>query len=145
MTTGNGLVSPRWKGPFEDCDDFVGSYLEPQVSNPATVTFTVVDRTQAPAEGSAVADGACVGIVNFMRFSPAHRVVELGGIWYAPSVHRTHVNTGAILLMLTHAFEAMGCRRVEWKCDNRNKASAAAAIRLGFEDEGVFKQVRGVG
>jgi RimJ/RimL family protein N-acetyltransferase len=90
---------------------------------------TVVDRaTDAP-----------VGMASFMRVEPEHRTIELGGIWYAPSAQRTAANTEATYLMLRESFD-LGYRRVEWKCNALNGRSRAAAERLGFTFEGVFRQ-----
>jgi RimJ/RimL family protein N-acetyltransferase len=68
------------------------------------------------------------------------RHLELGNIWYGPSAQRTEANTEVTFLMLEEAFERLGHRRVEWKCDALNARSRAAALRLGFTFEGVFRQ-----
>jgi len=81
-----------------------------------------------------------IGIVNFMNIEEAHRRVELGGIWYAPKWQRTYANTETIFLMLQHSFDTQHYRRVEWKCDALNTRSRAAAERLGFKFEGIFRQ-----
>jgi RimJ/RimL family protein N-acetyltransferase len=81
-----------------------------------------------------------VGLVSFLNIVPAMRTVELGHIWYSPLVQRTRVNTEVIYLMLVEAFDALNYRRVEWKCDSLNARSRAAALRLGFSFEGIFKQ-----
>jgi len=80
------------------------------------------------------------GVVSFMSTEPAMRRIELGHIWYAPDAQRTEVNTEVISMMLGEAFEGLGYRRVEWKCDALNERSRAAAIRLGFRFEGVFRK-----
>jgi RimJ/RimL family protein N-acetyltransferase len=81
-----------------------------------------------------------VGVVSFLNIVPAMRTVELGHIWYSPLVQRTRVNTEVIYLMLGEAFDALNYRRVEWKCNALNAHSRAAALRLGFSFEGIFKQ-----
>ena len=81
-----------------------------------------------------------LGIVSYLNIVPAHRTIELGNIWYTPAAQRTVVNTETIYLLLTHCFETLGYRRVEWKCDNLNERSKRAAVRLGFRFEGVFRQ-----
>ena len=63
-----------------------------------------------------------------------------GHIWYVPSVQRTKVNTETVYLLLRRAFDELGNRRVEWKCDALNARSRAAALRLGFTFEGIFRQ-----
>lgn len=84
--------------------------------------------------------GRRVGMASFLRIRPAMRVLEVGSIWYGLRAQRTHVNTATILLMLEAAFDRLGYRRVEWKCDALNERSRAAALRLGFAFEGVFRQ-----
>jgi RimJ/RimL family protein N-acetyltransferase len=81
-----------------------------------------------------------VGMVSFLNIVPQMRSLELGNIWYAPIVHHTNVNTEAVYLMLSEAFDGLGYRRVEWKCDALNAKSRTAALRLGFSFEGIFRQ-----
>ena len=80
-----------------------------------------------------------VGMAAFMNIVPEHRRLEIGHIWYAPSAQRTEANTEAAYLMMREAFDELGNRRVEWKCDALNARSREAAIRLGFTFEGVFR------
>jgi RimJ/RimL family protein N-acetyltransferase len=75
-------------------------------------------------------------MTTFMSNSPENLKIELGGIWYSPLVQGTHANTEATYLMLGHAF-ALGYRRVEWKCNDRNYRSRRAALRMGFQFEGI--------
>ncbi|MDX1512976.1 MAG: GNAT family protein [Gammaproteobacteria bacterium] len=84
--------------------------------------------------------GRRIGMVSFLNFVAASRVVELGHIWYQPSAQRGRSNTESVFLMLCEAFEFQRCRRVEWKCNALNARSRAAALRLGFSFEGVFRQ-----
>ena len=84
--------------------------------------------------------GDPVGIVTFMSVDPAMRHLELGNIWYSPRAQRTRANTESVYLMLRESFEELGHRRVEWKCDALNARSRAAAERLGFTFEGIFRQ-----
>jgi RimJ/RimL family protein N-acetyltransferase len=76
----------------------------------------------------------------FMNIVPEHRRLEIGHIWYAPSAQRTEANTEAAYLMIREAFDGLGNRRLEWKCDALNERSRAAATRLGFTFEGVFRK-----
>jgi RimJ/RimL family protein N-acetyltransferase len=80
-----------------------------------------------------------VGMAAFLNVEPAHRRLEIGHIWYAPSAQRTEANTETAYLMMWEAFDGLGYRRVEWKCDALNERSRAAALRLGFTFEGVFR------
>ena len=81
-----------------------------------------------------------IGMVSFLNIVSDMRRLELGHIWYAPASQRSNVNTEAIYLMLCEAFDRLKYRRVEWKCDSLNERSRAAALRLGFKFEGLFRQ-----
>ena len=81
-----------------------------------------------------------VGSTRFLALRPEHGVVEIGWTWLHPSVWGTGVNVEAKLLMLTHAFEMWGCRRVELKTDALNERSRRALEALGAEFEGVFRK-----
>lgn len=81
-----------------------------------------------------------VGMISIMRITPAHGVAELGHIWYGLAAQRTPVNTESVFLLLRHLFDDLGYRRVEWKCNAENARSRAAALRLGFQFEGLFRQ-----
>ena len=86
-----------------------------------------------------VADGTVVGTTRLMRLSEQHRRLEIGGTFYAQAVQRTGVNTEAKLLLLTHAFEAMGCQCVQIRTDLLNRRSQAAIERLGAKRDGVLR------
>ena len=81
-----------------------------------------------------------VGMVSFLNIISDMRRLELGHIWYSQGAQRSRVNTESIYLMLCEAFDRLKCRRVEWKCDFQNERSRVAAIRLGFQFEGIFRQ-----
>ena len=74
-----------------------------------------------------------------MRIDLPNGVAEIGNVLWGPQLRRTPAATEAVYLLTDHLF-ALGARRVEWKCDNRNEASKAAALRFGFTFEGVFRQ-----
>ena len=87
------------------------------------------------------------GIASYLRIEPAHRVIEVGNILFSPQLQRTPQATEAMYLMAKHAFEDLGYRRYEWKCNALNGPSRRAALRLGFTFEGIFRQhmvVKGV-
>ncbi|MEH3037015.1 MAG: GNAT family protein [Sphingomonas adhaesiva] len=84
-------------------------------------------------------DGRVVGLTRLMRMSEAHRRVEIGGTFYARSVQRSGVNTEAKLLLLTHAFDVLGCNVVQIRTDWFNKRSQAAIERLGAKRDGVLR------
>lgn len=86
------------------------------------------------------AGGTVVGSTRFGNYEPAHARVEIGWTFVAPDWQRTAVNTEAKLLMLRHAFETLGCRRVELKTDALNARSRAAIERLGAREEGTLRR-----
>lgn len=92
--------------------------------------YAVVEMTSAKA----------VGIASYMRIAPEAGSIEVGTIAYSPLLQRTSLATEAMFLMMAHAFETLGYRRYEWKCDSLNAASRKAAERYGFSYEGIFRQ-----
>jgi RimJ/RimL family protein N-acetyltransferase len=91
--------------------------------------YAIVDKTTRTA----------VGVACYMRIVPAHGCIEVGHINFSPALQRTPIATEAMYLMMRHVFE-LGYRRYEWKCDSLNAPSRAAAQRLGFSFEGVFRK-----
>jgi RimJ/RimL family protein N-acetyltransferase len=87
-----------------------------------------------------VVDGAACGIVTYMRMEPGHGCIEIGHIWLGAPLQRTPAATEAIFLLARHAFDDLGYRRLEWKCDAGNARSRRAAERFGFTFEGVFRK-----
>ena len=83
--------------------------------------------------------GRAAGRQAFMRITPEHGTIEIGNILWGPSIAGTRIATEALYLHAKHAFE-LGYRRFEWKCNNANEPSKRAAIRFGFQFEGVFRQ-----
>jgi RimJ/RimL family protein N-acetyltransferase len=81
-----------------------------------------------------------VGVVSYLRMEPEHGVIEIGHIWFGGALQRTPAATETVYLLARHAFEALGNRRLEWKCDAANARSRRAAERFGFTFEGVFRQ-----
>jgi RimJ/RimL family protein N-acetyltransferase len=92
--------------------------------------YAIVDR----------ASGLAVGRAALMRIEPAHRVIEVGSILFTPGLQRTRGATEAMYLMARYVFDDLGYRRYEWKCNALNQPSRAAALRLGFTYEGLFRQ-----
>ena len=75
-----------------------------------------------------------------MRITPEHGVIEIGSILWGPAIARTRIATEALYLFAAHAFDDLGYRRFEWKCDALNEPSRRAALRFGFSFEGIFRQ-----
>jgi RimJ/RimL family protein N-acetyltransferase len=116
-------------GPFADRCAF-DAWLAANERSEDPLYFAVVSRAHQRA----------VGCASLMRIDPANRVIEVGGILYTSLLQRTRGGTEAMYLLARHVFEDLGYRRYEWKCHALNAASRAAALRLGFAFEGVFRQ-----
>lgn len=81
-----------------------------------------------------------VGSVSLMNIRQEHGSIEVGAIWYSKIAQRTEINTSTMFLLFCYIFETLQYRRLEWKCNSKNEASINAALRLGFEYEGLFRQ-----
>jgi RimJ/RimL family protein N-acetyltransferase len=92
--------------------------------------FTVIDK----------ASGKIAGRQTLMRIDAANGVMEIGNIYWGPLVARKPAATEAHFLFMRYAFDGLGYRRWEWKCNNRNEPSKRAAERFGFTFEGIFRQ-----
>jgi RimJ/RimL family protein N-acetyltransferase len=86
-----------------------------------------------------VVTGRPIGSSRYMNIVPEHHRVEIGWTWVAPAWQRTGANREAKLLMLEHAFERLGCRRVEFKTDSNNEKSRVALLGIGARFEGIFR------
>jgi len=86
-----------------------------------------------------LATGKIAGSTRYMDIRPKHRGLEIGGTWYGTAFQRTAVNTEAKYLLLRHAFEQLGCIRVQLKTDLRNERSQKAIERIGAVREGVLR------
>jgi len=115
-------------GPFADREAF-RAYVDHLSALPATVPFAIL-----------LADGTPAGIAAYLRIDHTNGTAEVGYITLASALQRTTAATEAMYLMAAHAFEVVGVRRYEWKCDSLNQPSLRAAARLGFTFEGVFRQ-----
>jgi len=80
------------------------------------------------------------GMASYLRITPEHGNIEVGHINYSPLLQNTTEGTEVMYLMMRNAFDKLGNRRYEWKCNNLNLESKKAATRLGFKFEGVFRQ-----
>lgn len=116
-------------GPFASEEAFV-EWLKGREASRDPWFYAFVDR----------ATGQPLGMGSFMRNDAANGVIEIGHIWMTPPMQRTRLSTEAIYLMIRHAFDDLGVRRLEWKCDSLNAPSRAAAKRFGFTFEGIFRQ-----
>ena len=117
-------------GPFEAFDAYQ-AWLTSVASKSDPQFHTIVD----------LATGAPAGVASYLRIDPDAGSIEVGHIKYSPRLQRTVAATEAMYLMMRRAFE-LGYRRYEWKCNALNAPSRAAAQRLGFSYEGIFRQAR---
>jgi RimJ/RimL family protein N-acetyltransferase len=86
-----------------------------------------------------VRDGEPQGIASYLRIEPEHGTIEIGDIWFGAPLQRTTAATEAIFLLARHAFDNLGYRRLEWRCNALNAKSRRAAERFGFTFEGIFR------
>src|SRR5271165_2431411 len=111
---------------------------------PDEAAFTAWLRTQAASFDRIafamrpVQSGKAAGMASYLDIHPLDGVIEIGGIWFTPDLQRTRAATEALFLLLTHAMDDLGYRRMQWRCNSLNAKSRAAARRLGFRFEGVF-------
>lgn len=116
-------------GPFNTFEEYQ-TWVKANCEGDDPLFHAIIDLTRAEA----------VGVAAFMRIEPNVGVSEVGHIHYSPRLQRTPAATEAMYLMMRRAFDELGYRRYEWKCDALNAASRQAAQRLGFTFEGVFRQ-----
>jgi RimJ/RimL family protein N-acetyltransferase len=115
-------------GPFADAQAF-RLWLDPRAALTDPFSYVVIDSA-----------GRACGIITLLAVRPEMRVIEVGHVLLSPALQRTPLATEAQYLIARYAFETLGYRRYEWKCNALNAASRRAALRLGFEFEGVFPQ-----
>ncbi|HMG79389.1 MAG TPA: GNAT family protein [Xanthobacteraceae bacterium] len=115
-------------GPFATAAEFVPC-IERRAAADDPYAYAIIDA----------ADRA-VGYVTLLRIEPEMRVIEVGHVLYSPALQRTPLGTETQYLLARYAFEALGYRRYEWKCDALNAPSWRAALRYGFVYEGTFRQ-----
>ena len=121
---------------------FMPMWIESQEQMAKFVSDACARAAQGTGVGFAVRHRECgrlVGGTGLWDHSEQHRRVEIGATWLAPDHQRTAVNTEAKLLLLGHAFEQLGCMRVEFKTDSRNQQSRAALERIGATEEGTLR------
>lgn len=105
-------------------------WLERAQASQDPLYFAVIDKET----------GKAVGRQTFMRIEPAHGCIEIGNILWGPAIARKPAATEAHYLFMRHAFDDLGYRRWEWKCNDLNAPSKRAAERFGYSAEGVFRQ-----
>jgi RimJ/RimL family protein N-acetyltransferase len=116
-------------GPYES-PDHMRKTLEWAEAAEDRVYFALVD----------LPDERPMGLASYLGITPEFGVIEIGHIWFGVQLQRTTAATEAIYLLVRHAFDDLGYRRVEWKCNALNAASRRAAERFGFTFEGIFRK-----
>lgn len=115
-------------GPFESLEIY-RAWLKDTTCHDDPIFYSILDNTTTKP----------VGLAAYLRILPASGSIEVGHVNYSPLLQRTPAATEAMFLMMQRAFQ-LGYRRYEWKCDALNAKSRAAAQRLGFSYEGIFRQ-----
>jgi RimJ/RimL family protein N-acetyltransferase len=115
--------APMERAPFQ-------AWLEGRAASKDPLFFAVIDKATGRVEGRQ----------TLMRIDPTHGVIEIGSILWGPAMARSRVATEALFLFAAYAFDGLGYRRFEWKCNDRNEPSKRAALRFGFTYEGLFRQ-----
>jgi RimJ/RimL family protein N-acetyltransferase len=116
-------------GPFATADEY-RQWAEAACRKDDPFFHAIIDH----------ASGKAVGVAAYLRIEPRAGAIEVGGIAYSPRLQRRPAASEAMYLMMRRVFDELGYRRYEWKCDALNAASRAAAQRLGFRYEGLFRQ-----
>lgn len=116
-------------GPFQNFDDFQAWIDEVYVGEDPQF-FAIIN----------LESGEAIGITSYLRIEPKIGSIEVGHIHYSPLLQKTPAATEAMFLMMQRAFDELGYRRYEWKCDALNAPSRQAAERFGFSYEGEFRQ-----
>jgi RimJ/RimL family protein N-acetyltransferase len=115
-------------GPFDSLTSY-RAWLEGVAGREDPLFFAIIDS-----------QGRAVGVASFLRIDPSAGTIEVGHLAFSPALQSTTAATAAMALMMRTVFDELGYRRYEWKCDSLNTASRRAAQRLGFVDEGTFRQ-----
>jgi RimJ/RimL family protein N-acetyltransferase len=115
-------------GPFKNNDEF-SAWIKATNAEQDTELYAILNIHHIP-----------IGIAGYLRINPGHGVIEVGHLHFSKLLQKTPAATEAMYLMMRHAFDDLGYRRYEWKCNSLNEASRNAALRLGFTFEGIFRQ-----
>lgn len=115
-------------GPFASLEDY-SAWAEHTCTGDDPLFHAILDRET----------GLPVGVAAYLRIAPREATIEIGHIHYTPRLQRKRAATEAMFLFMRRAFDELGYRRYEWKCDDLNEPSRRAAARLGFTYEGTFR------
>lgn len=126
---GGKLWTYMMQGPFKSEQEF-NDWLAPKCESIDPLFYVIIER----------ASNEAVGLASYLRIQPEHGVIEVGNIMFAPKLQKTSIATECMYLMMKRAFDELGYRRYEWKCDALNAPSRRAALRFGFHYDGTFEQ-----
>jgi RimJ/RimL family protein N-acetyltransferase len=116
-------------GPFASLADY-RKWVESSCADSTRLFHAIIDQTR----------GEAVGVAAYANALPNYGTIEVGALNFSPRLQRRPAATEAMYLMMRRVFDELGYRRYEWKCDSLNLPSRAAAARLGFTYEGLFRQ-----
>ncbi|GAK63812.1 acetyltransferase GCN5 [Moesziomyces antarcticus] len=122
--------------PFNGDRERFNKYVQGRCSNENNMVFWAIEDKN-PAPGSP----KVLGLISYLRIDPANRTIEIGNVMFSPFLQRSRKSSEVVYLMISHAFDTLGYRRVEWKCNDLNVPSKRAAIRYGFTYEGLFRKM----
>jgi RimJ/RimL family protein N-acetyltransferase len=114
-------------GPWSDPSSYQAT-LRAQSSSLDPIFYTI----------RSIETGRACGQASFLDINAQTGVIEIGHIWFGPELQKTPAGTEALFLMLCHAMDDLGYRRMQWRCNSLNERSRKAARRLGFRFEGIF-------
>lgn len=115
-------------GPWHSVAD-IESFIAQNCSDPTKIFWAIRPITT----------GQVSGFLSLMNIEPAYAALELGSLWFGPELRRTRAATEAMFLLLCHAMDDLGYRRMVWACDAFNEPARQAALRLGFLYEGTLR------
>lgn len=116
-------------GPFHQQEELI-LWMNKILNEEGTQMYAIIDKASKKP----------IGLSGYLRINPEHGVIEVGHLHFSSRLKKTPLATEAMYLMMHYVFEELGYRRYEWKCHSLNEASKNAALRLGFQFEGIFRQ-----
>ncbi len=133
------LYDYMFEPPFHGDRSRFSSFIAERSGDGSTnnmVFWAIIDKSPPTPTSPTV-----LGYISYLRIDATHQTIEIGNIMFSHLLQRSRKSTEAVYLMLAHAFDTLGYRRVEWKCNNLNIPSKRAAVRYGFTYEGTFRKM----
>lgn len=121
-----------FNGDFAKFSSFISAHTGTENN---MVFWAIIDKSPPTSDSPKV-----LGIISYLNIAPVHSSIEIGNVMFSTLLQRSRKSSEAVYLLIKHAFEELGYRRVEWKCNNLNLPSKKAAVRYGFTFEGVFRK-----